>query len=249
MKSSAYVLGVLDVLVKSGEVSPAYAAGVADVLSKQADWNPFWWDSAGQNYQEEMQKWLANNPNARDPVTGRINITGDQAAQIIDNSRHWWTGAGRRSMDYLGNRIRKAFRWWPGTTMTADMYDRELEDRRNAFRNDYMKDLRSQTGVHAEVEGALQDKHVQDADFRVLDAQRTMLPSEREAAGYTPDYADRYRNIYGTGAIQSGIYKPKYDKVRKTPYESKYGKGLPKSFGNNAGMFYTTNWANPLNQQ
>lgn len=231
--SPAYVLGALDALVQAGEVSPAYAAGVADVLAKRADYTPFP-DSAGQNFQEEVEAWLAGHPDAVG-ADGRLNISGDDAARIVDGSRHWWTGLGRRSSDYWGNRLRKWTRWASGANpMTAAMYDRELEDRRNAFRRDYVASLRQKTGIRGEIEAALQDKHVRDARRRYEDAKKTVGHTRlvRQFGRDAEWYADKFRTAPGTAAMRGGLYSPQYDKKTVAPRSgSKYDSPLIHMYG------------------
>ncbi len=220
MASAAYMAGVLDTLVKAGAVSQGYADGLMAGLSKQADWTP-WVDSAQQNYWEEVNAYAKAHP---ERVSGNsFQISPDEAAQLIDNSRHWWTGAGQRTKTYLGNRIRKAFRWLPGNNKTGAMYDRELEDSRNRFRRDYMQRELMQNGmaINPQVAAAVQDKHYRDARMRVADARRTMGVGGAGGAGYTDSYADEYRTPQGDAAIRAGQYKPVYD--TKNTGQPQYG--------------------------
>ena len=210
MQSAAYMAGVLDTLVKAGAVSQGYADGLVDGLSKQADWAP-WADSAQQNYWEEVNAYAKAHPER--VQGGSFQISPDEAAKLIDNSRHWWTGAGQRSATYLSYLLRKWTRWLPGNNMTGAMYDRELEDSRNKFRRDYMRDQLMQNGmaINPQVAAAVQDKHYRDAQMRVQDARRTMGDAGARAKGYDDRYAQSFRTEQGNAAVASGQYRPVYD--------------------------------------
>ena len=110
MESPAYIIGALDTLVKVGAVSPSYAAGVADVIAKEADWTPLP-DSNAQNLLEEWQDFYNANRGNPEVVNrrvaygspGSVKLTGDQAKQILRNSRHWYTGGWGRMGDAVGS--------------------------------------------------------------------------------------------------------------------------------------------------
>lgn len=247
MRAEAYIAGVLDTLVKAGAVSHGYAAGLVDGLSKQADWAP-WADSPQQNYWEAVQDYAEQHPER--VAGGRFEISPDEAAKLIDDSRHWYTGGLDRLGTLASNRLRKWTRWLPGRNMTAAMYDRELEDSRNRFRRDYMRQL-MQDGwaINPQVAAAVQDKHYRDAKMRMADARRTMGPAAAYRAGYTDDYAESFRTQQGDAAIASGQYKPVYDTknpayapgaddVARRPPRSMYGgEEMRRRHGANAGLF------------
>ncbi len=234
--------GALDTLVKAGAVSPDYADGLAAGLSKQAGYGII--DDPRTNYWEEIDAYAKAHPER--VAGGRFEISPDTAARLIDNSRHWWTGAGRRSSTYLGNRIRRAFRWLPGNNMTAEMYDRELEDSRNKFRRDYVRELMDNgNAINPEVAAAVQDKHYRDARMRMADAVRTLGPARAREAGYAPGYAESFRTRQGNAAIAAGQYKPVYDTGNPNyvpdgtpPPKSMYGgEEMRRLYGTNAGLF------------
>ena len=90
MRSPEYILGALDVLVKSGEVSPAYAAGVADVFVKNAG---LFWNSMGNDYMTEYNKFRAAHPERVKP-NGTLDLTPDEATAMFDRSRNWYNSIG-----------------------------------------------------------------------------------------------------------------------------------------------------------
>jgi len=218
MKSVAYIQGALDALVKAGEVSPAFAAGVSDVLAKQAG---FLWDSPGENFLQALTAYRKKHPGAWDPASHRLNISPEDAYDLINSSRIWWTGLPRRAGDYWGNRLRKWTRWWPGgDAMTAEDYDAELQDRRNRFMRDYVAEIRDELmGLPMGVEGALQDKFVGDAPASYR-AARHHVDNVTLRTDYGKDadaYADKFRNRSGAAAMREGLYEPVYDIKTVTP--------------------------------
>ena len=250
MDSSAYTLGVLDALVKAGEMSPAYAAGVADVLAKEAA--PFW-DHTAQLYQNAYDEFRQAHPERIRP-DGTLDIRPDEAKAIADKSQNWYDQIGPDAGwgNWIRNRWNKyVWRHMPGVAgkdQDAGYYDRELTDMENKARHDRLQ--RSGVALHPAVAGALQDAHMRDARFRVEDAKRWMLNSDREAAGLTDDYVDKYRTAAGDAAVAGGVYKPKYHKpVNAGPQKATYGKDLPSSYGANKHMFYRVGYMNPLAQQ
>jgi hypothetical protein len=161
MRSQAYIAGVLDTLVKAGEMSPAYAAGVADVLAKQA----MWWNTIGGAQREFRQ----NNPGAMNP-DGSMNISPDQAVAVANRGvRHWWNlnrdGVGWG--DWAGNK------WDMAKTYVPEWLGGSSADRRDMIRQQYKvmqnKALldrinASGEGMHPSMAGALQDAFVRDAN-------------------------------------------------------------------------------------
>lgn len=243
MRTPAYILGALDALVKTGEVSPVYAAGVADVLAKSAG---LWWDSSAQDYANNYNAWLRANP-SRVRKDGTVDIRPDEATALVDKSRNWYQKLAPKAGwgGWAKNMWGRATRWLPGKSdyLTSEYYDREYNDMANRRRADWLK--RYNLALHPEVAGAVQDAHVRDAGFRVQDAKHTMSKSDREAAGLTDDYANTFKTRQGDAAIGAKLYKPQFDKP--TP-ASPYGKNLPHSYGTNSHMFYRVGYNNPLDQ-
>lgn len=252
MKSSAYVLGALDALVKSGEVSPEYAAGVVDVLSKEADWTP-WADSNAQNLLEEWQGFAKANPGAYNAQTGRMTLNGQQAKQILRNSRHWWTDAGGRMADAIGS-----FGSWLGNKFDPTAKSMSWEDmkRMHAVKQNnrdlaQLQRLR-QSGaiVPSELYSALQDQHTRDAETAWHTAGRFMSNAERSARyGDTIDAAkERYRTLQGTAAMRGGLYNPTYDKASakpKTP--SMHNDSMAHMYGSkDRAKLYSSSFRNGL---
>lgn len=247
MSSSAYTLGVLDALVKAGEMSPAYAAGVADVLAKEAG---LFGDNTAQFYQDAYNEFRRAHPE-RIRADDTLDISPDEAKALADRSQNWYDQIGPDAGwgNWISNRWHKyVWRHMPGVANRgAEYYDRELTDMENKARHDRLQ--QSGVALHPEVAGALQDAHMRDAQFRVEDAKRWMLNSDREAAGLTDDYADRYRTVAGDAAVTGGVYKPRYHKpVNAGPQKATYGKNLPSSYGANKHMFYRVGYMNPLAQ-
>lgn len=258
---SAYVFGALDVLVKAGEVSPAYAAGVASVLAKQADYTP-WWDSNAQNLAEEWEDFYAkhrNDPAVVSPGTGPggqpgVTLTGDQAKQILRDSRHWWTDAWGRTGDAVGS-----FGSWLGNKLSFGAKSMSWEDmkrmhavkqnRRDLAHLQRLQDEGAQ--IPAELYGALQDQHTQDMAGAWDAAGRVMSPDER-ARMYGEDLneaKDSFRTAQGTAAISRGAHKPAYDSqsvrplsIHDDPLVHAYGskdrqKVFSQTFRNGLGMY------------
>jgi hypothetical protein len=210
------------------------------VLEKQAG---LFWDSTASDYNSEYNAWKAQNPDRQ--------MTPDEAVAIADKSRNWWEYVGPNAGwgNYLKNRWHKWTRWWPTDNMTGEMYDRQLRDMENRERFNRLKERNF--GMHADFAGALQDAHMRDATFRVLDAQRTLSPWERERQGLTDNYADTYRTAAGDQAAISKAYKPKFygqPKPFSGPQKATYGQDLPSSYGANKHLFYNTRYRNPLRQ-
>lgn len=240
MRSPEYILGALDVLVKSGEVSPAYAAGVADVLVKNAG---LFWNSMGNDYMTEYNKFRAAHPERVKP-NGTLDLTPDEATAMFDRSRNWYNSIGPDGGwgNWIKNRWKKnvsRHMWWnddPG----AEYYDREYNDMKNQRRLELMQS--SNLALHPEVAGAIQDAHVRDANFRYQDARAFMDPGQMEAAGIDEDYAEKYRTAAGNSAVNGGAYKAKYDTKPKGPPKPRYGEGLPDTYGGNKKLFYRTGY-------
>lgn len=242
MVSQAYIAGVLDTLVKAGEVSPAYAAGVADVLSKQA----MWWNTLGGAQREFIQ----DNPGAMNP-DGSMNVSPDQAVATANRGvRHWWNlnrdGVGWG--DWAGNR------WNLAKTYVPTWLGGSSADKRDMFRHQYkvmqnkaLLDRINASGesLHPSMAGALQDAFVRDANDMYNYAKDHMSPGEMEAAGIDENYADKFRTMSGNSAIRGGAYKPLYD-VQKGPKKPTYGEGLPSSYGANRHLFYNTGYTSAV---
>ena len=239
MKTPAYIMGVLDALVKAGAVSPAYAAGAASVLTKQAG---LFGNTAAQNYHDNYMRWRAQNPGQQ--------LTPDAARQLALDSRNWYEKAFSPAAGWGTWASNRAGKWTAGirsvfgasNVPTSAEYDRAYKDEVNKQLKPYID---THYNLDAQAAGATQDAFVRDADFRVLDAKRTMSDLARENAGLTEDYADQYRTEGGTAAIRGGPYKPKYDTKSTKPPEQ-YGQNLPKSYGANKSMFYRVGYTNPL---
>lgn len=218
MQSAAYIHGALDAFVKAGEMSPAFAAGVADVLTKEAGI----FSSVGDDVLSALKQYRKDHPDAWDPVAQRLNITPEDAYALVDDGRSFWTGIGRRSKDYWGNRLRKwKSRIIPGRdAMTPEDYDAELQDRRNRFMRDYIAQARAENlGLPLGLEAALQDKFVGDAAAGYGAARHRLDPvALRMQYGKDADaYADKFRNRYGAAAMREGIYEPRHDIKTVTP--------------------------------
>ena len=236
MRTPAYILGVLDSLVKAGAVSSDYAAGFASVLTKQA--------GAAQNFHDNYKEWKRKHPDQRmDP---------EQVREMLLKSRPWYTRAFSPNSgwgNWFSNRIGKMMRGpraYFGATATpsSEAYDRALRDMENRELFDYIED---EYTLPAEVAGAIQDLFVRDAGFRVRDAKRTMSDFTRREEGLTDDYADSYRTAQGEFAIRSGYYVPKWDKKPLEKHdEPPYGKDLPSSYGANKHLFYRVGYTNPI---
>ena len=248
MATAAYTLGVLDTLVKAGEVSPAYAAGVVDVLTKQADYNPFWYDSAATNFQEEKEKFIKQHPGRmRD---GTLHINPDEATALVDRSRHWWDDLGARSKTYWGNRLDK---WTTGlgqrlgmstSKKTPEQFDRELRVAQNANRRDYMNRERN-NGLYFDpnITAAVEDAHVRDANYMREDAKRLYGAEGAKRLGYGENYADEFRSVHGRlasrgGSTGGGTYTPRYDLPKPDKPRPGYGVNVPNSFGAGAQNIY-----------
>ena len=220
MKSAAYIQGALDALVKAGEMSPAFAAGVSDVLIKGAG---FFVDSPGENLNDQLRAYRKKHPGAWDPVAQRLDISPEEAYNLVNRSRVWLTGLPRRAGDYWGNRLRKwKSRIMPGgDAMTAEDYDAELQDRRNRFMRDYVAEIRDELmgGLPAGLEGALQDKFVGDAPaaYRAAKHHVDNVTLRTDYGKDADAYADRFRNPAGSAAMREGLYSPKHDIKTVTP--------------------------------
>jgi hypothetical protein len=242
MSTPAYILGALDVLVKTGAVSPDYAAGAASVFVKQAG---LFGDTAAQNMEDNYTAWREQNPHAE--------MTPEKARELALQSRNWYSRAFSPNAgwgNWFSNRMGKWTRgirsfFGASNVPSAEQYDRELQDMENQNLSNYMSEHNH--GLPPEVAGALQEGFIRDAHRRVLDAKDTMTEMERIDAGLTDDYIDQYKSIQGNTAIRGGAYKPKYDKakIKATPQPG-YGKKVPKSFGANSTMFYNVGYTNPL---
>lgn len=252
MQSAAYIAGVLDTLVKAGEVSPAYAAGVADVLGKQA----MWWNSVGGAQREFLEK----NPNAKNP-DGTWNITPDQAVEVANRGvTHWWNGDGVGWGDWAGNRWDMARTYLPGF-LGGTSADRRgmLSHQYKVMQNKALLERLRSGGLQdldPALAGAVQDAFVRDANDMYSYAKDHMSPEEMTAADIGENYADRFRTAAGTAAIRDGKYKPTYDvgagqpaaanAGQKGPKRPAYGEGLPTSYGANKHLFYNTGYTSAV---
>lgn len=242
--SPAYMLGVLDVLVKSGAVSREYAAGAADVLTKSAalwrssgpvqlsaDWyNPF--DTQAENIQ---QQW---NP-YKDRLGGR-RLTPEQAREVMDRARTWTYGFGDKASANMGHWWRR-FKYflngnksegWLGKVMSPEESNRLREYEYDKIRLDQMRE--AEGGVPAELQAALQDAMVGNAKAVYYD-QANYMPEEQRKYMYgnnANEAANKFRTNSGTQAMRGGMYEPKYDKesvavkaksLSNNPYSHMYG--------------------------
>lgn len=228
--SPVYALGALDALVKAGEMSPAYAAGVADVLSKEAASN-------AQNFLEEWQEFAKKHPDQYDVETGIGTPTGEQAKQILRDSRHWYTDMGGRMGDAVGS-----FGSWLGNKFSFGAKSMSWEDmkRMHAVKQNlrdlvHLRRLRSEAAIIPDnFYAALQDQHTRDAETAWRTASRLMSPARRDRLyGDSPAEAKkRFRTPQGTSAMQSGLYDPLYDwEAAKIPTKSIHSDPTQHMFG------------------
>lgn len=263
--SPAYVLGVLDTLVKAGEMSPAYAAGVADVLVKEAaaassSWyNPF--DTQAENIQQQWNAYADRNPGSYNFATGQSTIDPEEAARVMDKARvftsgfgdkasanmaHWWNSTKR----FLNNPFSGGSNdGWLGKTMSPEESNRLREYEYNKIR---LKQLQEAGGanVPAALQAALQDKMVRDAKYVYRDQQNYMSPEELKArfGEDEDDAAAQFRTPEGTAAMRGGSYKPKYDtQSAKPPAPSVNNNPLAHMYGNkDRNKLFTRSFRNGL---
>lgn len=261
--SPAYMLGVLDVLVKSGAVSRAYAAGAASVLTKSAalwrssgpaplssSWlNPF--DTQAENIQQQWNS-LGDRNNGQP-------VTPDQARQVMDKARTWTYGFGDKASANLGHWWRRTKYFlngnssdgWLGKQMSPEESNRLREYEYDKIRLDQMREAGG--AAPAELQAALQDGMVGNAKNVYHDQAQYMSP-EQHRMMYGEDEneaADKFRTTAGTQAMRGGGYEPKYDKesvavktksINNNPLAHMYGskdraKLYTRSFKNGVGMF------------
>lgn len=232
-RSPAYVLGVLDTLVKAGEVSPSYAAGVASVLQKEAG---LFSDSAGVNLTQQWDDFVAKNRGAYNPQTGQATMTGAQAKGMIDSARPWYDNMGGRAMANLRHWGRSATSWLPewvaGRRMSVEESRRLLEHDRNKFRQDYL--ARANGAGPSALYAAFQDNATRDAKYARRDQTRYMHPGQLEAEFGENDEAAaaKFRSPQGMAAMRGGLYKPTYDtRSAKTPKPSIHNNPLSGMYG------------------
>lgn len=231
--SPFYVIGVLDALVKSGEISPDYAAGVASVMQKEAGILP---DSAGVNLTQQWDDFVAANRGAYDPSTGKAVITGAQAKEMIDKAQPWYDGLGARTGANLRHWGRVAKSWLPewmtGKQMSSEESARLREYDRNKVRQDFLS--RANGAGPSALYAAFQDEAVRDARWARRDQSRYMAPgavnaefgADEEAA------AAKFRSAQGTAMMRGGVYKPRHDVASaQTPRQSVHTSPLAGMYG------------------
>ena len=238
-RSSAYVLGVLDTLVKAGEISPAYASGMASVLTKEAQYASAWyspWDTEAENLQQQWNGFMNRNPGAFNARTGQATVSSGQAKEMIDKARPWYDNMGGRASANMRHWGRVATSWLPewlgGKKMSVEESRRLLEHDRNKFRQDYLN--RGGAAVPAALHAAFQDAATRDAKYARRDQTRYMHPGQLEAEFGENDEAagNKFRTAYGTGAMRGGLYKPVYDKrSAQVPKPSIHSNPLSGMYG------------------
>lgn len=248
MVSSDYVLGVLDVLVKAGEVSPAYATGVADTVIKQAysDW--------GSDIQEALKEYIEKNPKAVDS-DGALTITPAEARAIVNDARPWGLPGDRFTSEWWRNKWGKhVTRRLNSTSKPPELYDYELRDLRNKQLTAAMQKHLSGplSRLLPELAGGVQDQHVHDARQFANASRKVVHPNALARAGLDdPEaYADKFRTRQGTSAIDGGVYKAVHDKpgARSKISAPRPGVGNPTYYGSRNKNFYTNPYKNPLSK-
>ncbi len=229
-RSPEYMLGVLDVLVKSGAVSREYAAGAADVLTKSAAlwrssgpaplesfWlNPF--DSQAENIQQQY--------NALQDENGGKPVTPEQAREAMDRARTWTYALGDKAsanMHHWWNRAKyllngNSSEGWLGKVMSPEESNRYREYEYDKIRLDQLREAAG--GVPAELQGAIQDAMVGNAKYVYHDQKQYMAPEQhKKTFGRNEEAAaDKFRTEGGTNAMRGGYYKqPQHDTQSVTP--------------------------------
>lgn len=245
MGTPAYVLGVVDALVKAGELSPAYAAGVSSVLRKHAG---LFWDTSHEDTAKAMSEWQNAHPGEQMPASVAQAIYDKQGHNWYDNfTSNNGAGWGYTLKNKWGKML--SHTWWGTNGMTPDMYDAELRAKKNEGALARQKEWESQGKYLSPMaSGALQDARMRDARTVMNNAHaRGMSAFDREQAGLTDDYVDKFRTQSGDAAATSGTYDPKYFRVDKqeAPKGPAYGYGLPKQFGANKNLVYKRDFYDP----
>lgn len=255
-RSTAYIAGVLDTLVKAGAVSPAYAAGVSSVLVKDAQYASAWWnpfDTEAENLQQQWNGFMNRNPGAVDPRTGMVSVGAGQAKEMIDKARPWYDSMGGRAMANMRHWGRMASRILPefitGKQMSAEESRRLLEYDRNKFRRDFLN--RGGAAVPATLHAAFQDEATRDAKYARRDQRYFMSPEKLNAEFGVNDEAaaKKFRSPWGTAAVRGGMYDSAHDvqaprtrTMHNSPLAGMYGSKdrnrlFTQSYRNGLGMY------------
>lgn len=257
--SPSYAIGVLDVLVKSGEISPDYAAGVADVLLKDAQYASAWYnpfDTEAENLQQQWNSYMNRGAIQQDPTTGQVSVGAGKAKEMIDKAQPWYDGLGARAGANLRHWGRVAQSWLPewmtGKQMSSEESARLREYDRNKIRQDFLR--RGGTAVPAALQSAFQDEAVRDARWARRDQSRYMEPGALKAEFGADEEAAaaKFRSTQGTAMMRGGVYKPQHDvasaqtpqrqSIHTSPLAGMYGskeraKLFSQPFRNGLGMY------------
>jgi hypothetical protein len=261
--SPSYAIGVLDVLVKSGEISPDYAAGVADVLLKDAQYASAWYnpfDTEAENLQQQWNSYMNRGAVKQDPTTGQVSVGVGKAKEMIDKAQPWYDGLGARaganfshwgrSLKYLLNG--NSPEGWLGKAMSPEESARLREYDRNKVRQNFLR--RGGAAVPAALQSAFQDEAARDARWARRDQSRYMAPGALDAEFGADEEAAaaKFRSTQGTAMMRGGAYKPKYDvasaqtpqrqSIHTSPLAGMYGskdraKLFSQPFRNGLGMY------------
>lgn len=229
MAVSPYIAGVLDALVKSGEVSRPYADGVSDALEKQAFFG-FWYDPH-TNLRNEYNSFV--DAHGRRPGTEEMN-------DIVDSSRHWWDdwNYAKRAWNYTKNRASKYLNYLDPTQAQrpAESYDQEWKNWRDMDREAYkrrMLDTSRNQDMYRDL--AAQSDAANGARAQFTAGTANYMPQyERDARGYTNqkniEFGPMTKSMFKSKAVkQQNNYDPQLG--------SQFGKGMPKSYGGNSELF------------
>lgn len=262
MKSPEYIIGMLDVLEKSGEVSPAYADGVRDTLTKKAFWPLVIGGTAAlaaglygtQKYSDGLQTKRFNDTlqrlnKERGGTDSDIRLTREDTEAALSAARPWHDNITGRTFEWARSKVRPlqtllTDAWRSDPNKTWDDYVLDHENWQRADEQDYMRRANLEGNAGGPLgQWAMADLHAKHSDAYndyATAAKHWMANASRESMGLPDTPVNMYQTPYTQQAINSGAYRLKYDYGRapKT-VPAGYGK-VNKSFGDSSGLFRNT---------
>ena len=227
MRSGAYVAGVLDALVKAGEVTPAYACGVMDTLEKRA------WTGVGQF-------WRTNTQNANEALSDIMKDKGPgytptdrDYRKAMNDSRSWWNGGvGVRGhiRHWWDKNVASPVGRWLGTTQKDDTFHNndfaamQWKERMSAYKPD--------EGMNLGMAGWMQTEANKALNAAILDAKRVGMSDAEIRQRYgSSQVGQHYGSQTGNAALQSGAYKTTYEHAGPKPGATTTGAGIQAQVG------------------